>query len=139
MSEINLSEDTEEIVKALLQLCESIMWRYKVESGDMIIDSDTVTLDTLDTFIMEASSCVHSFLTSMENKYGGGYIDVGPSKALGLLAEGNLSNTNLQTLFLGYQVIINKLVLMDSGRTGQEHLTEFSSICSQYSGKGEAA
>jgi len=132
MSDIKIQKDTEDAIKLLLKLCEVIMHRYEIEDGARkLINGET--LESYDNTIVNTSKIMFGFLENCENDFGGGYIDLGSSKALRLISESEVTDFNLQTLFLGYQTIVNKLVLMDAARTGQEHLAEFGSICSQFS------
>lgn len=140
MNEVMLSKETEAVIQTLLQLCKAITWRYGVDAGTMVADiadeKEAVHMEEefLNNFIKESSACVFEYLKEMEGDHGGGYWDIGTPRALRLVSEGNLTNDNLSTLFLGYQTIVNKLVLMDLSKSSKAELEKFGKVCSQFSG-----
>ena len=141
MSEVTLSEETEAVIKTLLQLCKAITWKYGINEGKVLADiedeREAVHMEqvVLNKFITDASECVFEYLKEMEDSQGGGYIDMGSPRALRLVSEGDMSNDNLSTLFLGHKAIVNKLVLMDLHKTSKFELEKLGAICSPFIGE----
>jgi len=141
MSEVTLSEETEAVIKTLLQLCKAITWKYGLNEGKLFVDIEDkkeaarMEHEVLDKFITDASACVFEYLKEMEDSQGGGYIDMGSPRALRLVSEGDMSNDSLSTLFLGHKAIVNKLVLMDLHKTSKFELEKLRAICSPYIGE----
>ena len=141
MSEVMLSKETEAIIKTMSQLRKAINWRYGVDAGLIVANIEDkkeaarMEHEVLDKFITDASACVFEYLKEMEDSHGGGYLDMGTPRALRLVSEGDLSKDYLSTLFLGYQAIVNKLVLMDLNKSSKAELEKFGNICSQFSGE----
>lgn len=146
MVDITLSEDTEAVIQTVLNLREGIVMRLGIDCGKLVADVDDaaeaerIENEVLNGLLVRASTCIFNFLKQMEDDYGGGYIDMGPSKALRKMSEGDLNVLHLKTFFERHTTVVSKLVLMDASRRGKEELEKFGSICSEFSGnKGMAA
>lgn len=148
MTEIILNKDTEEVLellKALIPLGHKLHKRisFLEEVAHEITPSDKKIIDDeveaiLDLYVPSMNK-IHSHLLELETKFGGGWTDIGPSKALRLLAEKEFNLFNLESFLNGFQVLINKFVLLDSHRTGQEAIVITNQIYSKFSGKRRVA
>jgi len=128
----NVSTDTENGIKLLLKICEVIMHRFEIESGERRLTNGE-TMEDFDEALAETSGILFRFLEDYETQYGGGYMDIGASKALREISEGNLTDFNLKGLFNNYQTLINKFVLMDAHRSGQTDLAQANAVYAQFS------
>ncbi len=132
MTDINVSQDTENGISLLLKICEIIMHRIEILSGERILTNNE-TMENFDEALVETSGILFRFLEDFENQYGGGFINMGASKALKEISEGNLSDFYLKSLFINYQTIVNKFVLLDAHRSGQTDLEQANEIYKQFS------
>jgi len=138
MSDITVKEETELTIKLLYKLCEIIMHRLEIDRGEREL-SEGDTLEAFDGTIQGAARSLSNRLMELENEFGGGYIDVGASRTLRQLGEGDVNQFNMIFLFQNYQAVLNKFVLMDVAQSSQEELGKFSAICSEFSGKRRVA
>jgi len=118
-----ISEDTEKSIRLVYTVSELIMHRIELANGTRVFTGDQ-TLEGFDAVVIEGAEILYNFVADFENQYGGGWTDIGPSRALRLISEGDVSDFNLVSFFESYQTIINKLVLLDSHRAGQASLEE---------------
>ena len=141
MNDITISKDTEDVIHGIFQLLKVITWRFGIDCGRLVMDveneaeAERLEQDEVNELIVELSKSIFNFLKDMEDEYGGGFINLGPSKALSLMAQGKLDHIYLKTFFESHKAIINKLVILDSSRRGKQELERFGSICSEFSGK----
>jgi len=76
---------------------------------------------------------VYDIFHQNEEDYGGGWTDIGPSKAFRLMAEGDYSRYNLTTFIEGLPKLLQKMILLDSNRIAQESLEEMQQTISKSS------
>ncbi len=148
MTNITPNKDTEERIELLLALIPLGQKLHKriaflKDVVDEITPEDKKIIDDEIDKIMEIyvpSVCnIYTHLLELETKFGGGWTDIGPSRALRLLSEKDFSLFNLESFLNGFQVLINKFVLLDSHRTGQDALVRTNQIYSKFSGKRRVA
>jgi len=132
-----VSSDTENGIKLLLKICEVIMHRFEIENGERRLTNGE-TMENFDDALVETSTILFNFLEDYENQFGGGYINIGPSKSLKEISEGKLTDFNLKGLFKNHKALISKFVLLDAHRSGQSDLAQATAVYAQFS-KREAA
>jgi len=142
MSEITVSEDTKKVLMLLEEFSKLSQHYFKrafflkdVED-EITREHAKIIQDDIDMIIdgyTEAAGAIHSYLVDLENRYGGGWLDVGVSRTLRLLSERDHSIRNLGDFVEGYQKIAHKLVLLDSHKNGQEAIEKAQQIHGKFS------
>jgi len=127
-----VSKDTEDGIKLLLKICEVIMHRFEIESGERTLINGE-TKEDFDEALVDTSGILFRFLEDYEEQYGGGYMDIGPSRSLREISEGKLTEFNLKGLFKNYQSLVSKFVLLDAHRSGQSNLAQANAVYAQFS------
>lgn len=148
MTAINVSKDAQSLVDLLAQLTKLGFRLAKNRNfledvrGDInaedkkIIDDETSQI--LGMFI-PAMNSAYELLFQFEEEFGGGWIDLGPSKALRLLGEGDITEYNLTTFLGGFKKLVQKIILLDSHQTGQQALDQTQQVLSKFSGSNKEA
>lgn len=149
MTDITLSKDAQSLVDLIAQLTKLGFRLAKNRNflddvrGEIDLEDKKIIDDETDLILgmfIPAMKSTYELLFQFEEEFGGGWIDLGPSRALRLLGEGDITEYNLTTFLEGFKKLVQKIILLDSHQTGQQALEQARQSLSKFSGsKKEAA